>query len=40
MVTPGMFETAEIENDLAAVDKAICTYYGVTNGDKTNAVSA
>lgn len=36
----GMFETAEIENDLAAVDKAICTYYGVTNGDKTNAVSA
>jgi len=36
----GMFETAEIENDLATVDKAICTYYGVTNGDKTNAVSA
>ena len=27
----GLFEEAHIENDLAAVDKAICEYYGVTN---------
>lgn len=25
----GMFETEEIDNDLAAVDKAICEYYGI-----------
>lgn len=27
----GLFEEDHIENDLAAVDKAICEYYGVTN---------
>ena len=27
----GLFETKTIENDLAAVDSAICTYYGITN---------
>ena len=27
----GLFETKTIENDLATVDSAICTYYGITN---------
>lgn len=27
----GMFDTAEIENDLAMVDAAICDYYGINN---------
>lgn len=27
----GMFYTAEIENDLAMVDAAICDYYGINN---------
>lgn len=27
----GLFDEEHIENDLAAVDKAICAYYGITN---------
>ncbi|MBI0276887.1 AAA family ATPase [Hafnia alvei] len=27
----GMFDSPEIENDLQAVDAAICEYYGITN---------
>ena len=32
----GMFENTEIDNDLAAVDKAICDYYEINEGDKNN----
>ena len=31
----GMFETAEIDNDLAMVDAAICDYYEI-NSKETN----
>ena len=30
----GLFEDEHIENDLAAVDKAICDYYGITTPTK------
>jgi hypothetical protein len=30
----GMFESEHVENDLAAVDKAICQYYGITTQTK------
>lgn len=27
----GMFSEQYIENDLAAIDRVICDYYGITN---------
>ena len=33
----GMFENAEIDNDLALVDKAICEYYEIKAGDSPAA---
>ncbi len=30
----GMFDTPEIENDLAEVDKTICAYYGIANQEE------
>lgn len=29
----GMFETLEVENDLAAVDRIVCDYYGISNDE-------
>lgn len=34
----GMFDASEIENDLAAVDGAICAYYGITKESSSKAV--
>jgi hypothetical protein len=32
----GLFDDEFIDNDLSAVDKAICEYYGITNQEQTN----
>lgn len=34
----GMFQAALIDNDLAAVDAAICDYYGINQKEQTNEV--